>query len=633
MKQKAFSLALILAALAAPIFTRPARANVEVSFDYFQDALSPFGEWVEVGDYGACWRPTGVGEDWAPYTDGYWAYTDGGWTWVSYEDWGGITYHYGRWVHVRDEGWVWVPEYDWAPAWVSWRSSNDYVGWAPLPPEARWEPEIGFSTWVDTSYDIGPDNYRFCSTRDFGSPFLAPVLLPCEQNVTIIESTVNITNISFYGGSTVIFNGGPNFVDINRHCRRPIPALNLVREDRIVRDDHGHAPAQVLRGNQLAVFAPNVARPADIRALPVKPQKVIAADRINRGWGRVPDPAAQKELRKKLGAQTAGLTPATAPARPPRAEELSSIPKKADPNATPTRVLGKNKPPRGADGITGTPQVSPLAGQPIPPKREKPNSDPRAPADAGNPAVKVPQVSVPEQVRKERTANPVKPFQPSPRAPQAERPPTAPQTAGVDENSRAAEKALRRQQREQQAAEQARTNVQRVAEPARTPEIRQQPPRPKVQQADLARQQEAAQRASELRNQQAQQQRQQARQAEAARQSQDSAQRANEMRSQEAQQQRQQSRQADAMRQQQQEAGQRANESRMQQSQQARQFEGARQQQQRANEMRQQPRQQQPQQVEVRRQQPPPQQVQQPSQPARPSGKDGDDEKKKHRGQ
>ncbi len=294
MKHKALSLALILAALAAPLFPQTARADVEVSFDYFQDALSPFGEWIEVGDYGLCWRPTGVGDDWAPYTDGYWAYTDAGWTWVSYEDWGGITYHYGRWVHVRDEGWVWVPEYEWAPAWVSWRSNNDYVGWAPLPPEARWEPEIGFSTWVDTSYDIGPDNYRFCHTSDFGSPFLAPVLLPCERNVTIIQSTVNITNISFYRGGSVIFNGGPNFVDINRHCRRPIPSLNLVREDRIVRDDHGHAPAQVLRGNQLAVFAPKVARPADIRALPVKPLKVIAAEKINRGWGRVADPAAQK---------------------------------------------------------------------------------------------------------------------------------------------------------------------------------------------------------------------------------------------------------------------------------------------------------------------------------------------------
>ena len=176
MKHHALSLALALTALAAPLFPHSASAEVEVSFDYFQEALSPFGEWIEVADYGLCWRPTGVAEDWTPYSDGYWAYTDAGWTWVSYDDWGGITYHYGRWVHVLDEGWVWVPDYIWGPAWVSWRSSDDYVGWAPLPPEARWEESTGFSTWVDTSYDIGPDNYRFCHSYDFGAPVLAPLL-------------------------------------------------------------------------------------------------------------------------------------------------------------------------------------------------------------------------------------------------------------------------------------------------------------------------------------------------------------------------------------------------------------------------------------------------------------------------
>ena len=41
-----------------------------------------------------------MNEDWAPYTDGYWAYTDGGWTWVSYEEFGGIVYHYGRWTQA-----------------------------------------------------------------------------------------------------------------------------------------------------------------------------------------------------------------------------------------------------------------------------------------------------------------------------------------------------------------------------------------------------------------------------------------------------------------------------------------------------------------------------------------------------
>ena len=31
----------------------------------------------------------------------------------------------------------------WGPAWVAWRSSDDYIGWAPLPPEARWRASGG----------------------------------------------------------------------------------------------------------------------------------------------------------------------------------------------------------------------------------------------------------------------------------------------------------------------------------------------------------------------------------------------------------------------------------------------------------------------------------------------------------
>src|SRR3954471_13207813 len=176
-------LLLTLTAVLALLLPRPAEARVETSFDFFYDSLSPYGEWVQVADYGFCWRPTDVDEDWAPYSDGYWAFTDAGWTWVSYEDFGGVVYHYGRWVRVEDEGWCWVPDYEWGPAWVSWRNNDEYVGWAPLPPEARFEPEVGISVWVDDTYDIGPYNYHFCRVRDFGAPVIREVCFPRERNI------------------------------------------------------------------------------------------------------------------------------------------------------------------------------------------------------------------------------------------------------------------------------------------------------------------------------------------------------------------------------------------------------------------------------------------------------------------
>ena len=47
------------------------------------------------------------------------------------------TFHYGRWTLNPRYGWVWVPGYNWGPSWVCWRHSDGYLGWAPLPPEAR----------------------------------------------------------------------------------------------------------------------------------------------------------------------------------------------------------------------------------------------------------------------------------------------------------------------------------------------------------------------------------------------------------------------------------------------------------------------------------------------------------------
>jgi hypothetical protein len=104
-----------------------------VTFDTFQGALGPYGEWVVAGGYGRVWRPR-VAAGWRPYYYGRWEWTNEGWLWASDEPWGWAAYHYGRWTYDSYYGWVWVPGYQWAPAWVAWRYSGDVVGWAPLGP-------------------------------------------------------------------------------------------------------------------------------------------------------------------------------------------------------------------------------------------------------------------------------------------------------------------------------------------------------------------------------------------------------------------------------------------------------------------------------------------------------------------
>src|SRR6202035_4062719 len=184
---KKILIALAMVALGASALQQ-ARGDADVSVNFFYDNLQG-GGWVEVEPYGYCWQPDVAVNDssWRPYSDGYWAYTDDGWTWVSYEDFGWATYHYGRWARLADYGWVWVPgaDLDWGPAWVSWRTGGDYIGWAPLPPAG---PEIVYEGRpiggnVDIEFDIGPEYYNFCDVRYIGEPVLRERIVDVRQNV------------------------------------------------------------------------------------------------------------------------------------------------------------------------------------------------------------------------------------------------------------------------------------------------------------------------------------------------------------------------------------------------------------------------------------------------------------------
>jgi hypothetical protein len=131
----------------------PAMAATSVSFNVFFDGLSRHGDWVRLdGRY--VFVPARRDRGWRPYTVGRWVYADDlGWTWASDEPFGWATYHYGRWGFSSDIGWYWVPGTRWAPAWVSWRRSNDHVVWAPLPPTA------GDGISVSISIGSVPDYY------------------------------------------------------------------------------------------------------------------------------------------------------------------------------------------------------------------------------------------------------------------------------------------------------------------------------------------------------------------------------------------------------------------------------------------------------------------------------------------
>ncbi len=240
------------------------RQAVDVSVDFFYNNLNSGGSWVEVGDYGYCWQPSVAvsNRDWRPYTDGYWAYTDVGWTWISNEDFGWATYHYGRWARVRDHGWIWVPGREWGPAWVSWRTGGDHVGWAPLPPRRGYvrDGEVVYegrpiNGYVDIDFDIGPTYYNFVDIRYLGGNGLRSRILPPTQNVTYINNTVNVTNITYENSKVSTY--GPDYNRISAYSTQPIRRLKLQRETNVDLDTAARSGAVTkVQGDTLMVAAP-----------------------------------------------------------------------------------------------------------------------------------------------------------------------------------------------------------------------------------------------------------------------------------------------------------------------------------------------------------------------------------------
>jgi hypothetical protein len=215
--------------------TPPPPEPAVVTVDYFQTTLAPYGSWVDINDYGRCWRPTTVAYSpgWQPYCDrGHWVYSDAGWYWDSDYAWG-ATFHYGRWFRDARFGWCWWPDTTWAPSWVTWRYTDDYCGWAPLPPFAVYSPGIGFvyrGIGVSIGFDFGlsAQFFTFVPTRNFCDPHPRRFRAASAEVANIYGRTTVINNFNF-SNHRVINNGitVQHIADATRTQIRAVPVSEL----------------------------------------------------------------------------------------------------------------------------------------------------------------------------------------------------------------------------------------------------------------------------------------------------------------------------------------------------------------------------------------------------------------------
>lgn len=163
MKKIVFALVILLF---SGVFETEGRGRFTVSFNVFYTQLSPYGRWIELDDNLIVWKPARKFRGFKPYFSGRWIWTNYGWYWDSYEPFGNVVYHYGRWMYDYYYGWVWVPDYEWAPAWVEWCYDDDYIGWAPMRPLVTVNIRFNYSYHFD-KYRYR--EYNFVRYRDFGS--------------------------------------------------------------------------------------------------------------------------------------------------------------------------------------------------------------------------------------------------------------------------------------------------------------------------------------------------------------------------------------------------------------------------------------------------------------------------------
>jgi hypothetical protein len=221
----------------------PQQYGTDMNMDSMYNYLSPYGDWVYLEPYGYVWTPRHMGYQWRPYSNGHWVMTDYGWTWIANERWGAIPFHYGRWGYDDYLGWFWVPGRTWGPAWVSWRWSDQYAGWAPLQPGI--ELRIGMD-YGSIGINIPNRFWIFLQTSRFQERDIYRYTLPYERNASLLNFTSSHNNSYFRDNR--IYNEGIAVDDVRRATNRAVPQYRI---------QDARQPGQArIAGNNLQVYRP-----------------------------------------------------------------------------------------------------------------------------------------------------------------------------------------------------------------------------------------------------------------------------------------------------------------------------------------------------------------------------------------
>lgn len=268
---------LIITIFALIITETKSYEDVKVSFGFFYNSLSPYGEWIEIEPDFFVWRPIGVRYGWRPYWDGRWVWTRYGWYWVSHEPFGWAVFHYGRWYYDDYYGWIWIPGFEWAPAWVEWRYDDHYIGWAPLPPYALFKIEIGIH--FTRSWNWPAHHWNFVRYKHFHNPNITHYYEKPERVKRFFGNTRRLTELRYEDNR--IINRGIEPSMIERRTNERIRTVEIIetnksRGDRFLQEN-----------NRIEIYRPSAIELENIQSTKIEARKPernirIETDKIDR---------------------------------------------------------------------------------------------------------------------------------------------------------------------------------------------------------------------------------------------------------------------------------------------------------------------------------------------------------------
>ncbi|MBN8570409.1 MAG: hypothetical protein J0M18_12325 [Ignavibacteria bacterium] len=173
-----------------------------------------------------------------PYTNGQWIATDEGWYFKAPTPQEEIVHHYGRWAYSPAMGWVWVPGRVRSPAWVDWREDENNIAWTPVP------PNVYIVNNVIEPVPVYEDRYVVVEKKYFVEPVVTQYVYVDRVKVKKMKHLHGL-----YVRDRVLYNSGPEFVEIERYSGRPIAPYKVVTMNNDFRNTW-------IENNNINTFAP-----------------------------------------------------------------------------------------------------------------------------------------------------------------------------------------------------------------------------------------------------------------------------------------------------------------------------------------------------------------------------------------